>query len=34
MEKYGFTAENVARTAMEVVESLPARMRALGLQKA
>ncbi len=34
MEKYGFTAENVARTAMEVVESLPARVRALGLRKA
>jgi transketolase len=34
MEKYGFTAENVARTAMEVIESLPARVRVLGLRKA
>jgi transketolase len=34
MEKYGFTAENVARTAMEVVESLSGRVRAMGLRKA
>jgi transketolase len=34
MEKYGFTAENVAAKAAEVVEQLPARLKALGLAKA
>ncbi len=34
MEKYGFTAANVAAKAQAVVESLPARLAALGLRKA
>jgi transketolase len=34
MEKYGFTAANVAAKAVEVVEQLPARIAALGLKKA
>ncbi len=33
MEKYGFTAANVAAKAVEVVEQLPARLAALGLAK-
>ncbi|MGE5125512.1 MAG: transketolase [Betaproteobacteria bacterium] len=33
MEKYGFTAENVAAKAVEVVEALPARLKALGLAR-
>jgi transketolase len=33
MEKYGFTAANVAAKAAEVVEGLPARLLALGLRK-
>jgi transketolase len=32
MEKYGFTAANVAAKAAEVVEALPARLAALGLK--
>ncbi len=34
LEKYGFTAANVAAKAVEVVEGLPARLAALGLRKA
>jgi len=34
MEKYGFTAANVAAKAVEVVEGLPARLAALGLKGA
>ena len=34
MEKYGFTADNVAAKAAEVVAQLPARLAALGLKKA
>jgi transketolase len=34
MEEYGFTAANVAARASEVVLALPARLAALGLQKA
>jgi transketolase len=34
MEKYGFTAANVAERAAEVVRGLPARLVALGLKKA
>jgi transketolase len=34
MEHYGFTAANVAQTAVEVVEGLAARLAALGLRKA
>jgi transketolase len=34
MEKYGFTAANVAERAAEVLEGLPARLAALGLGKA
>ena len=34
MEKYGFTADNVAAKAVEVVEQLPARLAASGLKKA
>ncbi|HEX9188244.1 MAG TPA: transketolase [Vicinamibacteria bacterium] len=34
MEKYGFTAANVAARAEEVVAGLPARLAALGLKKA
>jgi len=34
MEKYGFTAENVAAKAAEVVAQLPARLAAAGLEKA
>jgi len=33
MEKYGFTAENVAAKAVAVVEALPSRLAALGLRK-
>ncbi len=33
MEKYGFTAANVAARAAEVVEGLPARLKALGLSR-
>jgi transketolase len=33
MEKYGFTAENVAAKAVEVVEAQPARLKALGLAR-
>ncbi len=34
MEKYGFTADNVAAKAAEVVAQLPARLAASGLKKA
>ena len=34
MEKYGFTAENVAAKAVAVVEALPSRLAALGLRRA
>jgi transketolase len=34
MEKYGFTAANVAAKAVEVVEGLPARLAAHGLRRA
>jgi transketolase len=34
MEKYGFTPENVAARAVEVVEQLPARLAGVGLQQA
>jgi len=34
MEKYGFTAANVAAKAVEVIESLPARLAAQGLSRA
>ena len=34
LEKYGFTAENVAAKAAEVVEQLPARLKAIGLARA
>ena len=34
MEKYGFSAENVAAKAAEVVEQLPARLKAIGLARA
>ena len=34
LEKYGFTAANVAAKAAEVVEQLPARLKTLGLAKA
>ncbi len=34
MEKYGFTAANVAAKAVEVVEALPARLAAAGLRRA
>jgi len=34
MEKLGFTAANVAAKAAEVVEALPARLRAAGLRPA
>jgi transketolase len=34
LEKYGFTADNVAAKAVEVVERLPARVAAVGLKKA
>jgi transketolase len=33
LEQYGFTAANVAAKASEVVERLPARLAALGLQR-
>ncbi len=33
MEKYGFTAENVAAKAVEVVEGLPARLKRFGLAR-
>jgi transketolase len=33
MEKYGFTAANVAAKAVEVVEALPGRLAALGLKR-
>jgi transketolase len=33
MEKYGFTAANVAAKAVEVVEGLPARLAAQGLAR-
>ncbi len=32
MEQYGFTAENVVAKAVEVIEGLPARLAAVGLQ--
>ncbi|HXK08286.1 MAG TPA: transketolase [Vicinamibacteria bacterium] len=34
MERYGFTADNVAAKAMALVEALPARLAALGLARA
>jgi transketolase len=34
LEKYGFTGANVAAKAIEVVEGLPSRLKAVGLQKA
>jgi transketolase len=34
LEKYGFTADNVAAKAVGVVEQLPARLKALGLVRA
>jgi hypothetical protein len=33
MEKLGFTAANVAAKATEVVEALPARLKAAGLRQ-
>jgi transketolase len=34
MEKYGFTPENVATRATEVIERLPERLKGLGLRQA
>jgi len=33
MQRYGFTAANVAARAVEVIEQLPAKLAASGLRK-